>query len=137
MTTAVEASSNETSLTIALTRQQTISAVAALAEIDPQDVLPVVLQLESAVRGVQRFTQVKAPSYVRVFNQLWQRIAPRVWVRALYARFKTGLFVSVFTVGFLGAALCAWMDDRITKLVRGVLFVTMMFLSWRYLVEEG
>ena len=54
--TAIETSLSETSVFTASARQQTIAAVAALAEIDHQDVLPVILQLKSTVRGVQRFS---------------------------------------------------------------------------------
>lgn len=130
MITAVEASSSEPSLTIAPTRQQTISTLAGY-----QDVLSVVLQLEGPVRGVQTLIQVKVPGYVKVFNQLWQQIAPKWSVRALSTRTGAGSFIPVFAIGFLSAALCAWMDYGIR--VRRVLVLTLLVLSWLFLMEEG
>ena len=136
MMSAVGTSSNETSLAIVPTRQQAISAVAALAGIDPQDVLPIVLQLESAARGIQRFTQVKIPSHVRVLTQLSQRIASREWMRALYTWIKTRIIISTFAIGVLTACLCVLVDNGIARLVKRGLVLVLVYFSWRYLVKE-
>ena len=102
-----------------------MSAVTALAEIDPQDVLPIILQLKSAVRGVQRFTQVKIFSYIRFFDQLWcttANCAEYVGANS-HTRIKKGLFASMFAIRLFGA----WMDDRIERPMQRVLVVTLIF----------
>ena len=127
-------SSRELALSTASTRRsQSIAAVAALAEIEPQDVLTVVLWLEEAVRATERFRLVQMPGYVGVAERVWRGFAPTMWVDALYARVKTGLLVAAFAVGLV-VLLGAWMNEGVRWLMMGVLVVVLLLRAW---MDEG
>ena len=113
--------------------QSSIAAVAALAEIEPQDVLTVVLWLETAVRAAERFRQVQMPGYVGVAGRVWRGIGPTMWVDALYARVKTGLSVAAFAGGVI-VLLGAWMDEGVRRLVMGLLVGMLLLSAW---MDEG
>ena len=130
--------SSETSISTLGTREQSIAAVAALADVDLQDVLPIVPGLEGTERGVERFTQVQVPGYVGAFNRPWQRIVSlRFWAGALWTRVKIGLFFCLLWISFLLTGLDALMDYGIVRFMRRVLIVAMVYFSLRCLMEEG
>ncbi|KAL9065118.1 MAG: hypothetical protein Q9161_008436 [Pseudevernia consocians] len=126
-------SSREFALSITSTRSQSIAAVAALAEIEPRDVLTVVLWLEEAVRAAERFQLVQMPGYVEVAGRVWRGFAPTMWVDALYARVKTGVSVAAFAVGVV-VLLGAWMNKGVRWLMMGVLVVMLLLSAW---MDEG
>lgn len=130
MSTALDqTASSETSISIVQTREQSIAAIAALADVDPQDVLPVVLWLEGTVRGVERFTQVRVPGYVGVLRRTWRRITwPGDWAGALWTRVKMGLFFCVVLIGFWVTGGIAWLVRRVLVLA---LVLALGFFSWR------
>ena len=132
-TTDFNQNTHKTTLGILPTRQTTINAIAALAEINPEEVSQIALYLEKPVRGVERFRYVEVPSYLTMVPNLWQQITPLVWAQALYGQIKTGLFMLVSAMGVLAAVFLARLDIRILRFVEGLLVVA---LAYFYLVIE-